>query len=86
LNISFIPLIYFCYPETKGVTLEQIDHIFIGKGHGWSGLTQGVKESIHAKKETDQHAIEVSDVESRSVEREEKDSSGNHVESAVLKE
>ena len=36
---------YFLYPETKGLSLEQIDHIFEGQGNGWSCFTQGVKES-----------------------------------------
>ncbi|KUI62552.1 Sugar transporter STL1 [Cytospora mali] len=42
-NFSFIPLVYFFYPETKGLHLEQVDHIFEGK----TGITQGVRESIH---------------------------------------
>lgn len=42
-NLSFIPLVYFLYPETKGLHLEQVDHIFEGK----TGITQGVRESIH---------------------------------------
>lgn len=45
-NASFIPMVYFLYPETKGLSLEQIDHIFEGQGQGWSCLTQGVRESI----------------------------------------
>lgn len=44
-NFSFIPLVYFLYPETKGLHLEQVDHIFEGK----SGITQGVHESIHSR-------------------------------------
>lgn len=39
-------MVYFLYPETKGLSLEQIDHIFEGQGQGWSCLTQGVRESI----------------------------------------
>lgn len=27
-NFSFIPLVYFCYPETANLTLEEIDFIF----------------------------------------------------------
>ncbi|OJJ50375.1 hypothetical protein ASPZODRAFT_13459 [Penicilliopsis zonata CBS 506.65] len=46
-NASFIPIVYFLYPEVRGLSLEQIDHIFEGKGHGWSCLTQGVRESVH---------------------------------------
>lgn len=28
LNFSFVPLVYFCYPETANLTLEEIDFIF----------------------------------------------------------
>ena len=27
-NFAFIPLVYFCYPETANLTLEEIDYIF----------------------------------------------------------
>jgi hypothetical protein len=39
-------MVYFLYPETRGLSLEQIDYIFEGKGRGWSCLTQGVRESV----------------------------------------
>lgn len=45
INFSFIPIVYFLFPEMGGLSLEQIDHIFEGKGQGWSGFTQGVRES-----------------------------------------
>lgn len=45
INFSFIPIVYFLFPETGRLSLEQIDHIFEGKGHGWNGLTQGIRES-----------------------------------------
>ena len=28
LNFAFVPLVYFCYPETANLTLEEIDFIF----------------------------------------------------------
>lgn len=31
LNLLFIPLIYFFYPETQNLSLEQIDLLFIGE-------------------------------------------------------
>ncbi|KAF2755346.1 general substrate transporter [Pseudovirgaria hyperparasitica] len=42
LNFSFVPLIYFCYPETTNLTLEEIDWLFLKKG--------AVKESIQIQK------------------------------------
>lgn len=27
-NFLFVPLVYFCYPETANLTLEEIDYIF----------------------------------------------------------
>ncbi|KAI7777526.1 hypothetical protein LA080_003420 [Diaporthe eres] len=49
LNFSFIPLVYFCYPETSNLTLEEIDWLFLEKGavktskrvqkHGWGNET-----------------------------------------------
>lgn len=45
LNFAFVPLVYFCYPETSNLTLEEIDWLFIEKRaiqtskrvakHGW---------------------------------------------------
>lgn len=28
LNFSFIPLVFFCYPETANLTLEEVDWLF----------------------------------------------------------
>lgn len=28
LNFSFVPLVYFCYPETANLTLEEVDWLF----------------------------------------------------------
>ncbi len=37
-NLAFIPLVFFCYPETKNLTLEEIDFLFIKEGK--KGLAQ----------------------------------------------
>lgn len=29
LNFAFVPLVYFCYPETANLTLEEIDWLFL---------------------------------------------------------
>lgn len=29
-NFAFVPIIYFLYPETSNLTLEEVDHIFAG--------------------------------------------------------
>ncbi|KAI9801921.1 MAG: hypothetical protein M1833_002236 [Piccolia ochrophora] len=28
-NLAFVPLVYFCYPETANLTLEEIDYLFV---------------------------------------------------------
>ncbi|KAK5696661.1 hypothetical protein LTR97_007965 [Elasticomyces elasticus] len=51
-NFAFIPLVYFCYPETSNLTLEEVDHLFTAGGrHGIKELTapsQPVQESFKA--------------------------------------
>ena len=44
LNFSFVPLVYFCYPETANLTLEEIDYLFASKEEG------AVKMSIQVAK------------------------------------
>lgn len=29
LNFAFVPLVFFCYPETSNLTLEEIDWLFL---------------------------------------------------------
>ena len=31
LNFAFVPLVYFCYPETANLTLEEMDYLFASK-------------------------------------------------------
>ena len=31
-NLVFVPIIYFCYPETSNMSLESIDSLFIKPG------------------------------------------------------
>lgn len=31
LNFAFVPLVYFCYPETTNLSLEEIDWLFLEK-------------------------------------------------------
>jgi hypothetical protein len=41
LNFAFIPLIYFFYPETANLTLEEVDYLFVKEGH------KGAKQLWH---------------------------------------
>lgn len=31
-NFAFVPLVYFCYPETMNLTLEEIDYLYSTRG------------------------------------------------------
>ncbi|KAK7228063.1 hypothetical protein V2G26_000233 [Clonostachys chloroleuca] len=44
LNFSFIPLIYFFFPETAGLSLEALDNVF-----DHPGITRGVLSKQHRK-------------------------------------
>lgn len=45
MNFLFVPLVYFCYPETANLTLEEIDYIFEDK------TKNSVKWSIEMRKQ-----------------------------------
>ncbi|KAM6528982.1 hypothetical protein FALCPG4_009934 [Fusarium falciforme] len=45
LNLSFIPIIYFFFPETSGISLEALDFLF-----EHPGLTRGVLSKSHRKR------------------------------------
>ena len=53
-NLAFVPLVYFCYPETSGLTLEEIDYLFTKDGRSGvqalTGPSQPVQESIKEQK------------------------------------
>ena len=44
LNFSFVPLVYFCYPETANLTLEAMDELFSPSDEG------AVKMSVRVAK------------------------------------
>lgn len=53
-NLAFVPLVYYCYPETSNLTLEEVDHIFTrdgheGRGRGWAAPMQSVQESFRSQ-------------------------------------
>lgn len=33
-NFAFVPLVYFCYPETANLTWEEIDYLFTNPDKG----------------------------------------------------
>jgi hypothetical protein len=40
-NLAFVPLVYFCYPETANLTLEEIDYLFTNPDKGAVKLSKG---------------------------------------------
>lgn len=77
LNFAFVPLVYFCYPETTNLTLEEIDWLFIEKGavktskkvakHGWGddNRMQRRLDNMAAVHEKEHSSPNVVDVEHR---------------------
>lgn len=73
-NLSFIPLVYFCYPETTNLTLEEVDYLFIDGGQAASvrriskGVPQkhGRRPSIQSQTEKQISGAWVNEVEKTS--------------------
>lgn len=42
-NFAFVPLVYFCYPETSNLTLEEVDYLFVKDGN--SGLKKFLRKA-----------------------------------------
>lgn len=40
-NAVFVPLVYFCYPETSNLTLEEVDYLFVKDGQ------KGIQQFLH---------------------------------------
>lgn len=57
LNASFIPLVYFFYPETAGKSLEEIDLLFAGEK---KYLVAGVRSKMPTRRYTNRDVEEMS--------------------------
>ena len=43
-NLAFVPLVYFCYPETANFTLEEIDSLFTVKGRSATSVARQLRK------------------------------------------
>lgn len=43
-NFAFVPLVYFCYPETANFTLEEIDYLFTNNEQGAVKLSKALNK------------------------------------------
>ncbi len=57
-NFAFVPLVYFCYPETANLTLEEIDYLFINPDKGAVKLS---KELAKGRRKSGQRQSIVAD-------------------------
>lgn len=55
LAFSFVPVIYFFYPETSNISLEDIDRIFIKDGENLSSDNVSERSSTVAENESVRH-------------------------------
>lgn len=62
LNASFIPLVYFFYPETAGKSLEEIDLLFAGEK---KYLVAGVRSKMPTRRYTNRDVEEMSLISER---------------------
>lgn len=46
-NLAFVPMVYFLFPETSNVGLEDVDHFFIG-GENPVKVARAVQREIRA--------------------------------------
>lgn len=81
-NFAFVPLVYFCYPETANLTLEEIDYLFTNPEK------TAVKISKELSKERKKHGparlahITARGHNSSVIEDSQEKTSGEHVEDA----
>ena len=43
-NLAFVPLVYFCYPETANFTLEEIDSLFTVPGKSATSVARQLRK------------------------------------------
>jgi hypothetical protein len=65
-NFAFIPLVWFCYPETNNLTFEEVDYLFVegGKSEKWFSVSKDVALSPE-RRASIQSEVEKGDVVDR---------------------
>jgi len=60
INASFVPVIYFFYPETKGLSLESIDLLF-SKDQALAAMEDIKHDTVHQERPVEDKAAELED-------------------------
>ena len=60
-NFCFIPIIYLFYPETKGLSLDEIDRVFTIK-YGSGGKVTYPEATLRAREELEAERLQIADI------------------------
>lgn len=81
-NLAFIPLVYFCYPETAKLTLEEIDLLYTQPGVPARKVAKQLQRERLQQRQQQEQGDKALGSAGTDSERDEKAASADHAENA----